>query len=166
MYCPKCGSHNNDNAKFCRNCGETFDNIPKTTSNGICPYCNEKIHPYAKKCKHCGEWIDKNHTTVKKEDHSGTIILGWIFTIFGSIPGLIILFIPYVFSFLSPSMLNFLSFVFIISGIGFIISLFLISKSDKRARNHGWVMFIINIFWLIIFFWLISNIIMSYSYYY
>lgn len=29
MFCPKCGTKNEDNAKFCKNCGTTFKSAPK-----------------------------------------------------------------------------------------------------------------------------------------
>ena len=29
MFCPKCGTENEDNAKFCKNCGTTFKSAPK-----------------------------------------------------------------------------------------------------------------------------------------
>lgn len=140
MYCPECGSKNIDNAKYCKNCGETL-NLKKVAQNtpGICPYCAEEISPNAVKCKHCGEWLNKSADIAsKKENHSGAIILGWIFTIFGG-------------------------------WIGLIIGIYLATRNDERAHKHGVAIIVISIIWaLIIFFAYVSwmNSINSYQYYY
>lgn len=46
--CPKCGSKNPSNAKFCLNCGEKFE------IQAVCPNCGKPIISGAKFCLECG----------------------------------------------------------------------------------------------------------------
>ncbi|MCE5214448.1 MAG: zinc ribbon domain-containing protein [Methanobacterium sp.] len=137
MFCPACGSKNDDEAKFCKKCGEDFSNLGSNRLNAIdrCPYCAEEISPAAKKCKHCGEWLDKKTRNQDTNDYSLAILLGIIFTILGGI-------------------------------IGLIISLYLISRNDKRAQNAGIVLLIVNIVWIFVLLIMFAGWMAAMSYYY
>lgn len=50
VRCPKCGSLNGENAKFCSNCGTSLD--PK-----VCPKCGKPVPSEGKFCPECGEKI-------------------------------------------------------------------------------------------------------------
>jgi hypothetical protein len=91
MFCPECGTENSNNSTFCKKCGEDLSNLQsKRVDTKIkCPYCAEEINSNAIKCKHCGEWINKPEQRYKNEDHSGAIVLGYIFSILGGLLGLI-----------------------------------------------------------------------------
>lgn len=84
-FCPSCGNENLADAAFCKGCGKELVNMI-----GKCPYCKEEINPNAIKCKHCGEWLNKKiETGSKKENLSGTIVLGYIFSSLIGIIGII-----------------------------------------------------------------------------
>lgn len=135
LFCSECGVKRDNNAKFCQNCGASFEKFGGLDkSNKIiskCPYCAEEINPGAVKCKHCGEWLNKKaESEVKKEDHSAAIALGYIFSILGGV-------------------------------IGLVFALYLVTRQDKRARDHGGIMLIIFLVWILILILLISSFISS-----
>jgi uncharacterized membrane protein YvbJ len=140
MFCPECGSKNSENAKFCKECGEDFTPINfSKTVTGICPYCAEKINPNAVKCKYCGEWLNEKAKRENKEEDHTLAIV--------------------------------LGYIFTVLGgvIGLIIGIYLIAQKDKRARNHGDLMIIVNVVWIFILIILISSwmsSVNSYNYYY
>lgn len=43
-FCPECESKNEDDAKFCKNCGKDFS-VSQDVHEGVCPFCAEKINP-------------------------------------------------------------------------------------------------------------------------
>ena len=47
ITCPKCGTANPADGKFCKECGTALD--------VTCPNCGEKISPDDKFCNNCGE---------------------------------------------------------------------------------------------------------------
>lgn len=47
ITCPKCGTANPADGKFCKECG--------TALRTVCPNCGEKISPDDKFCNNCGE---------------------------------------------------------------------------------------------------------------
>jgi len=49
--CPQCGTANDQEARFCAECG--FDFLGKTT----CPECGAKVNPGADICEACGAWL-------------------------------------------------------------------------------------------------------------
>lgn len=135
FFCSECGVKREEDAKFCQNCGASFEKLGGLNkSNKIiskCPYCAEEINPSAVKCKHCGEWLNKKaESEVKKEDHSAAIALGYIFSILGGV-------------------------------IGLVFALYLVTRQDKRARDHGGIMLIIFLVWILILILLISSFISS-----
>lgn len=124
MYCSECGTKNRVNAKFCKNCGKPiilpFRNSKNADTEIRCPYCAEEINPFAKKCKHCGEWLDANAQPQRSNEDYSVIIL--IGVIFTILGGI----------------------------IGLIISIYLISRNDKKAQNAGKILLIVNIIWILI----------------
>lgn len=50
IICPKCGSTNNSNSKFCDQCGATLTRT--------CPICNSIIESDSKFCPHCGSKVE------------------------------------------------------------------------------------------------------------
>lgn len=61
--CPKCGTENNDNAKFCIKCGHKFtlNSNPKTAQQNsnvtMCPNCGKPNPKTAKFCRYCGHQL-------------------------------------------------------------------------------------------------------------
>lgn len=53
--CQKCGYSNEDNAKFCKNCGREFVDI---SENQLCKHCGKPIIPGTRFCKHCGSLVE------------------------------------------------------------------------------------------------------------
>ena len=49
--CPQCGTANDQEARFCAECG--FDFAGKT----VCPKCGSRVHPGADICEACGAWL-------------------------------------------------------------------------------------------------------------
>ena len=46
--CPQCGTENQDNAKFCNECGYKFP------QQNVCPSCGLPVQPGIKFCSNCG----------------------------------------------------------------------------------------------------------------
>lgn len=46
--CPQCGTENQDNAKFCNECGYRFP------QQNVCPSCGLPVQPGIKFCSNCG----------------------------------------------------------------------------------------------------------------
>jgi len=56
VLCPKCGSRNPSNSKFCSTCGAELPQIKELR----CKNCGALIKPGAKFCPHCGMAIDES----------------------------------------------------------------------------------------------------------
>ncbi len=91
-FCRNCGKEVNEGSKFCPDCGTEL-NINGQTSNTHqnnvnsnftmqCPRCGS-IVPYGPTCPKCG-------SPLNQEKHTAAIILGYIFSIFIPIIGVII----------------------------------------------------------------------------
>ena len=75
--CQNCGFSNEDNAKFCRNCGQE---IIDSSGNQSCKKCGKPIIPGTKFCKYCGTLVEsknehvaevkKNEKVEQKKTHS------------------------------------------------------------------------------------------------
>ncbi len=85
--CLKCGTLNEEDSKFCVNCGVIMKSDESPENNVTCPYCGSSIPSNASKCKNCGEWINES---MKPSNHNLAIVLGYIFTLLGGWIGLII----------------------------------------------------------------------------
>ena len=72
MDCPKCGTHNLDNAESCRMCGNSFraDKVPEGPSK-VCQFCKSANDPDAPFCTSCGKYLGAIETakTVRREKH-------------------------------------------------------------------------------------------------
>ena len=89
--CPKCGTQNQSNARFCVKCGYNF--ADDSHNNGIhCPNCGRVNRIGAKFCKHCGQplnsqperqqgydrqWQQANQSFVKVSSYS-TNYFSWL----------------------------------------------------------------------------------------
>ncbi|RLC89885.1 MAG: hypothetical protein DRI37_02875, partial [Chloroflexi bacterium] len=51
--CPKCGTSNRPEARFCRKCGGHLP--PTPTPSATCSYCGAALRPGARFCKQCGK---------------------------------------------------------------------------------------------------------------
>ena len=60
MICPKCHTPNDDEEKFCKNCGFQL------SSSRICPECGETNDSNSKYCKECGTVLTPVNTFRKK----------------------------------------------------------------------------------------------------
>lgn len=54
MKCEKCGFENNENAKYCINCGNRMD------GKVLCPNCGNSFDKDALKCDKCGYKVPHN----------------------------------------------------------------------------------------------------------
>lgn len=50
LVCPSCGTANDVNAKFCKNCGVALSRV--------CPQCGEKLDADSAFCDNCGRKLD------------------------------------------------------------------------------------------------------------
>lgn len=94
VNCPKCGSENSDNSKFCKACGENLNQIKPIPENknvkntkfcsncgseientDICPKCGAKQNNISKTkfCSNCGKSIDINAEICP---HCGVRVMG------------------------------------------------------------------------------------------
>ena len=54
--CPKCGTANSMNAKFCSQCGEAFaEPQPEPKTEPVCPQCGTPLKGSEKFCSNCGK---------------------------------------------------------------------------------------------------------------
>lgn len=139
MYCSECGTENSANSKFCKKCGKVLSLTLKNPKNA-----DTKI-----KCPYCAEEIKPQ---AKKCKHCGE----WLDR--NARPQ----------STKDYSGIMLIGVIFTILGgiIGLIISLYLISRNDKRARDVGIVLLIVNIIWIFILLMLYASWMSSYYYYY
>ena len=56
MFCPKCGTDIDENAKFCGNCGNSF--VKKINKTHFCAKCGSPYSNNEKFCGSCGEKLD------------------------------------------------------------------------------------------------------------
>ena len=56
MKCPKCGYGNREGAKFCSECGASFQYL--------CPQCSSEVEPTAKFCSECGADLGSTQETM------------------------------------------------------------------------------------------------------
>lgn len=89
-FCPKCGEkQDSDEAKFCQKCGADMGvnnevhNI-QLSNNLNCIYCGSAIPVGSNKCPVCGNYLDSGN------NKNILVILGYVFSIFLPIIGLII----------------------------------------------------------------------------
>ena len=124
LNCGNCGFKNEDSAKFCLNCGNSLQNQELSSVNEVqCPYCQSIIQANVSKCKYCGEWV-KN----PPQNYSYDIYKSYDYTIlFG-----------YIFSFLGGL-------------IGFIIAIYLLTRDNKEAKQHGKYQIIISAVIILLF---------------
>jgi len=57
-FCPKCGENNQEDARFCFACGQTFSRFSQEQSQkvlAICNKCKNRIPSESKFCPECGE---------------------------------------------------------------------------------------------------------------
>ena len=59
MFCEKCGSLNDNDAKFCKGCGVKLENERPT----FCPKCGTKLDAYMNFCKNCGTKVTQDMKT-------------------------------------------------------------------------------------------------------
>lgn len=118
---PFCPACGAENADDAKFCKNCGKELPKLNT-GICPYCAEKINPKAIKCKHCGEWLNKPESKKSKQKEGDHDAAIIVGIIFTVFGGV----------------------------IGFIISLYLLTREDKKAHDVGLVLLIVNIIWIII----------------
>lgn len=59
--CQKCGFNNEENAKFCRNCGQE---IVDSSRNQSCKKCGKPIIPGTRFCKYCGSMVEVGKESV------------------------------------------------------------------------------------------------------
>lgn len=61
MICDKCNTVNNDNAKFCKRCGNALVHVQEHGNVGKrCPNCGIEVSETATFCKRCGYKLDES----------------------------------------------------------------------------------------------------------
>lgn len=120
MYCPECGTENNE-AEYCQQCGKNLnENVQPVTKNGTdkvtCPTCHAHNPAGVKKCKYCGEWIDKSDAPYP---HTLATVLGYIFSLLGG-------------------------------WLGLVAAIYLLRTDNEKAKMHGKIMLGIFGIWIIL----------------
>jgi uncharacterized RDD family membrane protein YckC len=123
MKCPSCGSEKSEDAKFCPNCGASFEQAKKEVEEVIgvyCSNCGAKLSGGAVFCTNCGTSVkDVVKPRLERADWGkrfiawliDIIILGLITGPWISLPGLVLIpelrWIPFV-DFGTKNLINFL----------------------------------------------------------
>ena len=55
MFCPKCGTENDEDAKWCKKCGNQISTQSEEKNVKYCAVCGTAAHYTSDKCKSCGQ---------------------------------------------------------------------------------------------------------------
>lgn len=114
MICKHCGKENEDNSKFCQNCGVNLSDSFETKDNNFCPKCGAENDQMSKYCIVCGKALTqtKNHTVYTK-DRSTQAKLSLIFGILSAVFGILcccgVLYIPAILTGIASLILGIMS---------------------------------------------------------
>lgn len=76
MKCPRCQAENNAQARFCVQCGYSFNTAAPVSGGSRCANCGAMLQAGVKFCTGCGAPVGNVHTQQMPEDDSeGTMIL-------------------------------------------------------------------------------------------